>query len=182
MKDEPFSPAPLDDDGPAAVLSAQSALRLVLILLAVWTAFSGLALVLFQSGSAATIGGGIDGGEGVAAQRLLGVHLLVLAPLYGLLAWDPARHRRLLWLPYAAQGGVVVVTLYDIMAGDRDIQDGMLPLIVAATFLVLLVYVWRAARPAGHVSLPMLEGEVTVIEPEPPQPPARFAEADDTGD
>jgi hypothetical protein len=180
MRDEPFAPAPLDDDRPAAVLSAQSALRLVLVLLAIWTVFSGLSLVFFQSGSGATIGGGLQGGEGVAAQRLLGVHLLVLAPLYGLIAWDPGRYRRLLWLPYAAQGGVVIVTLYDIMAGDRDFSDGALPLIVAATFLALLVYVWRAARPASHPTLPMIEGEATVVEPDPP--PAKLVEAEDVGD
>jgi hypothetical protein len=132
--------------GPSGAISALSALRLLLVLMAVWSGFSGLALVFFQEGAGATIGGGLEGGEGEAAQRLLGVHLLVLAPLYALLAWDPRRYRMLLWLPYVAQGGVVVVTFFDIISGDRAFQDAALPLIVAATFLVLLLYVWRAGR------------------------------------
>ena len=145
---EQITPPPPDADeiGPAAVISAQSALRLLLVLLAMWTVLSGLALIFFQGGGGATIGGGLGGDEGGAAQRLLGVHLLVLAPIYGLLAWDPQRYRLLLWVPYAAQGGVVVVTAFDIATLERDFVNGALPLIVAATFLVLLVYVWAAGR------------------------------------
>jgi len=149
MSEERSTPqpsAPAEEEGPAAVISAQSALRLLLVLLTFWTAFSGLALTFFQDASAATIGGGLEGGEGEAAQRLLGVHLLVLAPVYGLLAWDPPRFRLLMWLPYAAQGGVVAAMTFDIVTGRRDFIDGALPLIVAIIFLVLLVYVWRAGR------------------------------------
>ncbi len=149
MSDEPSTPPPAAPDEPArpaAVISAQGSLRLLLVLLAIWTLFSGLALTFFQEATAATIGGGLEGGESSAAQRLLGVHLLVLAPLYGLLAWEPRRYRLLLWVPYAAQGGVVAAAAYDIIAGDRDFQDGALPLVVAAIFLVLLVYVWTAGR------------------------------------
>ena len=140
----PPPPTAAEPERPAAVVSAQGALRLLLILLTIWTAFSGLALVFFQDGAAATIGGGLEGGEGEAAQRLLGVHLLVLAPIYGLLVWRPAQYGSLLWVPYAAQGGVVVVTAVDIITFDRDFSDGALPLIVAATFLALRIYVWRA--------------------------------------
>jgi hypothetical protein len=128
------------------VLSARSALRLLLALLALWTVFSALALIFFQDAGAATIGGGLEGGEGEAAQRLLGVHLFVLAPIYGLLAWDPQRFRLLLWVPYVAQGGVVLATLFDIITGERDVQDGLLPLIVASVFFVLLLYVTFASR------------------------------------
>ena len=149
-----------------AVLSAESALRLVLVLLALWTVLSGLALTFFQDASEATIGGGLDGGEGQAAQRLLGVHLLVLAPIYGMLAWEPRRFRLLLWLPHAAQGGVVAATLYDIMSGDRDFRDGALPLIVAIIFFVLLLYVTFARREPQPAELPK-EAEP---EKEPPSP------------
>lgn len=156
---------------PAAVINAQSAMRLLLALLAVWTAFSGLALVFFQSGAAATIGGGLEGGQGEAAQRLLGVHLLVLAPLYGLLAWEPVRFRLLMWVPYAAQGGVVAVTLFDLATDKRDFTDGVLPLIVAVTFLALFVYVWRYARPPEPPA-------VTSPAIEPPRPEEREAAVD----
>lgn len=142
-------PATAADSEPAeAVISAQNALRLLLALLAIWSFFSGLALIFFQANADATIGGGLDGGEGTAAQRLLGVHILVLTPIYVLLAMDPTRYRLLLWVPYAAQGGVVAVTLFDIATGKRDFLDGALPLIVASIFLVLLVYVWRAGTQA----------------------------------
>ena len=157
MSDEPPA-APPDDAGqalssdaanaapPVATINAQTLLRVLLVLLTIWTLFSGLALVFFQSAAGATIGGGLEGGEGKAAQRLLGVHLLVLAPIYGLLVWRPAQYYALRWVPYAAQGGVVVVTAFDILALDRDFLDGVLPLAVATTFLVLLVYVWYAGR------------------------------------
>ncbi|MCH8064937.1 MAG: hypothetical protein IIC90_03830 [Chloroflexi bacterium] len=129
-----------------ATINAQTLLRLLLVLLTIWTAFSGLALVFFQSAADATIGGGLDGGDGEAAQRLLGIHLLVLAPIYGLLVWRPAQYSALRWVPYAAQVGVVVVTAFDIITLDRDFLDGALPLIVATTFLVLFLYVWYAGR------------------------------------
>ncbi|MGB2695639.1 MAG: hypothetical protein WBD55_10705 [Dehalococcoidia bacterium] len=167
--DQPAPSPPVEEklEPPAAVLSARGTVRVVLALLAVWTIFSGLALTFFQDASAATIGGGLDGGEGGAAQRLLGVHLLVLAPIYALIAWEPQRFRLLLWVPYAAQAGVVLVTLYDILTGDRDFTDGALPLIVASIFLVLLVYVWRAGRlpesassAVAELSPPETEGEL----------------------
>lgn len=149
---------------PGAVLSAESALRLVLVLLALWTFLSGLALTFFQDASEATIGGGLDEGQGQAAQRLLGVHLLVLSPIYGALAWEPKRFRLLLWIPYAAQGGVVFATLYDVISGDREFRDGALPLIVAIIFFVLLLYVTFARRE------PALPAPAKPAEPEQPVP------------
>ncbi|MDZ4277929.1 MAG: hypothetical protein U1B78_02200 [Dehalococcoidia bacterium] len=138
--------AQIEQEPPEAVISAYGAVRLLLGLLAIWTFFSGIALIFFQDSAGATIGGGLDGGEGGAAQRLLGVHLLVLAPIYGVLAWRPRQYRYLLWVPYLAQGGVVAVTAFDIATGKRDLQDGILPFIVAAIFFVLLLYVWRSGR------------------------------------
>jgi hypothetical protein len=164
------------------VLSARSALRLLLALLALWTVFSGLALAFFQGAGAATIGGGLGGGEGEAAQRLLGVHLLVLAPIYGLLAWDPQRFRLLLWVPYVAQGGVVLATLFDIVTGDRDLQDGLLPLIVASVFFVLLLYVTFASRQPDVV-FEKIDGAAPSPSPTPSpeaaEPPAASARPQD---
>ncbi|MEX1253397.1 MAG: hypothetical protein WEE64_03570 [Dehalococcoidia bacterium] len=149
MTDEATTPPPDErarSEKPEATINAQSALRLLLVLLAIWTFFSGLALTFFQDAAAATIGGGLGGGEGSAAQRLLGVQLLVLGPVYGMLAWEPQRFRPLLWAPYAAQGGMVAVTLFDIASRDRDFSDGVLPLIVATFFFVMLVYVTFASQ------------------------------------
>ena len=128
-----------------AVISATGALRLLLLLLAVWTAFSGLSMAVFQGINAATLAGGL---EDEAAQRLLGVHLLALTPVYLLLAWRPREYRLLLWLPYTVQVGVIIVTAYDVIAGNRDMEDGALPLVVAGIFLALLVYVWVTGRRA----------------------------------
>jgi hypothetical protein len=156
--------------GPTAkgVISAESAQRMVLVLLALWTLISALALTFFQSASDATIGGGLHGGEGAAAQRLLGVHLLVLAPLYGLLAWEPRRFRLLLWVPYAAQAGVVIATIFDIASGDRSFADAALPLIVAIVFLALLLYVTFAGR--YPVEAPAADADEGMIEALPEQP------------
>ncbi len=166
MNEEQSGPPPATEpveERPGAVISARSALRLVIGLLAMWTLLSGLTLTFFQDASAATIGGGLEGGEGEAAQRLLGVHLLVLAPIYVLLAWDPRRFRLLLWVPYAAQGGVVAATAFDLLTTSRDLRDGALPLIIATIFLVLLVYVWRAGK------LPDEEEEEAAV-PHPAEP------------
>jgi hypothetical protein len=167
---------------PQTSINAQSALRLVLLLLTMWTLLSGLALTFFQGASAATIGGGLEGDQGEAAQRLLGVHLLVLAPVFALIAWQPERYRLIAWIPYATQGGVVLVTLFDIVTGTRNIPAALLPLFVAATFLVLLVYVWREARiveapeakSTGIDALPAPATASTAPEPPPeakPEPP-----------
>ena len=169
MNEEQSGPPPATEpaeERPDAVISARSALRLVIGLLAMWTLLSGLTLTFFQDASAATIGGGLEGGEGAAAQRLLGVHLLVLAPIYVLLAWDPRRFRLLLWVPYAAQGGVVAATAFDLITTSRDLRDGALPLIIATIFLVLLVYVWRAGKLPDEE-----EEEVAVPYPAEPEEP-----------
>ncbi len=150
-------------------ISAESAQRLVLVLLALWTTLSGLALTFFQDASEATIGGGLHGGQGAAAQRLLGVHLLVLAPIYGLIAWDPKRFRLLLWVPYAAQGGVVATTVYDIMTGDRRFVDAALPLFVAIAFFALLLYVTFGGRQPAELDL-----EPKHDEPPPAEEPAQL--------
>ncbi len=169
MSDEQPSPPATQQEPEAAVISAESALRLVLVLLALWTVLSGLALTFFQDASDATIGGGLEGGEGAAAQRLLGVHLLVLAPIYGMLAWEPRRFRLLMWVPYAAQGGVVAATFYDIVTTERDVLDGALPLIVAALFFILLLYVTFARRqPAPPPAA--AEGARESAEGEEPEP------------
>ena len=134
-------------------INAETAQRGVLVLLALWTILSGLALTFFQDASDATIGGGLHGGQGAAAQRLLGVHLLVLAPVYGLIAWDPKRFRLMLWVPYAAQGGVVATTLFDIMTGDRKFVDGALPLFVAIVFFAVLLYATFGGRQPEELDL-----------------------------
>ena len=139
--------APAEPEG--AVVSVATARRLVLYLLAFWTAIWGLSLV-FAAG-AGSLGAGIDE---EAAQRLLGVHVLILAPLYGLIAWNPTKYRAFLWVPYVSQAGITLVTLFDILAGNRKSAEGVLPLVLAVIFLALLVFLWQASRKSAAVRGP----------------------------
>jgi hypothetical protein len=108
------------------------------------------------------------------------VHLLVLAPVYALIAWYPKRYRLLLWVPYAAQGGVVIATLYDLISGDRTFTDGALPLFVAIVFLGLLLYVTFADRPPEEF-LPGIEHKQLPASAEPVAPgPAPASEPPST--
>lgn len=117
-----------------AVVSVGAARRLVLILLAFWTAIWGFSLLL--GANAGSLSAGI---EEHAAQRLLGVHILILAPLYALLGWNPTKYRVFLWVPYVSQAAIAVVTLFDL-------KDAVLPCVVAVIFLALLLFLWQAGR------------------------------------
>lgn len=163
---------------PGVLIDVRSAFRLVLALLALWNAFSGISLTLFQGLSSVTLGGALND---EAAQRLLGVHVLVLAGLYGFMAWDPGQLRRLIWVPYAHQFGVGIATAYDLLRRNRDFQDGAVPLVVALIFLALLVYLLIQAQARGA-----LAGErdsAATLAPaqgdEQPEPPAREAQRGD---
>jgi hypothetical protein len=131
-----MAPSARPEAAPAggAVVSVVAARRLVLLLLAFWTAIWGLSLLL-----AADAGSLTAGIEQHAAQRLLGVHILILAPLYALLGWNPTKYRVFLWVPYASQAGVTLVTLFNL-------KDAVLPFVVAVIFLTLLVFLWQAGR------------------------------------
>jgi hypothetical protein len=121
----------------AAVVSAQGAYRIVLVLLAVWTFFAGAAL-LTQGVSAI----GLSGGG--AAERVVGAHMLLLAPIYGLLAWRRNEYRLLVWVPYAAQLAIVVPSLWEFTFG--------LVFVVSSIFLVLLVYLWvSSGSPTRYI-------------------------------
>ena len=75
-------------DNAIAVISAYGAFRLLLFLLAVWTFFAGFSL--FTQGV-----GALSFGGGAAAERVLGGYLLILVPMYGLLAWRREQFRML---------------------------------------------------------------------------------------
>jgi hypothetical protein len=117
-----------------AVVSVGSARRLVLLLLAFWTAIWGFSLLF--SAEAGSLSAGI---KEDSAQRLLGIHILILAPLYALLGWNPTKYRVFLWVPYLSQAGIIVVTLFDL-------KDAVLPFVVAVIFLTLLLFLWQAGR------------------------------------
>ena len=120
--------------GGGAVVSVGAARRLVLLLLAFWTAVWGFSLLL--AANAGSLSAGI---EEHPAQRLLGIHVLILAPVYALLGWNPGKYRVFLWVPYASQAGITLVTLFSL-------KDAVLPFVVAVIFLALLVFLWHTGR------------------------------------
>ncbi len=134
-------------DSAIAVISAYGAFRVLIILLAIWTFFAGFSL-LTHALSVLSFGGSKGG---TSAGRVVGGHLLVLVPIYGLIAWRRDEYRMLLWVPYAAQLAVILPTLWDLfISRDRSFGDGALMLIVSLIFFVLLVYFWRSSHPLGH--------------------------------
>jgi hypothetical protein len=142
-----------------AVVSVGSARRLVLILLAFWTAIWGLTLIL--SADAGTLTAGI---EQHAAQRLLGVHILILAPVYALLGWNPTKYRVFFWVPYATQTAIVAVTLFSF-------KDAVLPFVVAAIFLALLLFLWQAGRkPVAAIKPGAVPASPDPSAPQAPKP------------
>lgn len=119
-----------------AVVSAYGAFRLLLVLLAGWSFFAGFALL---TGFAAL------SYEGGTASRVAGSYMIVLAPVYLLLAWRRDEYRMLLWLPYAAQAAVIIPGLWQLVF-DQEV-DAPLILVVSMLFFVLLVYMWVSSHP-----------------------------------
>jgi hypothetical protein len=113
--------------------------RLLIILVAVWSLVAGIVLVAFHGASSGALGAGV---ADEAGQRLVGAHLLVLAPVYLLIAWHIERYQGLIWLPVAGQLAVVLAVGYSIVTGATDFEDGILALLVSAIFATLLGYVW----------------------------------------
>ena len=142
-----------------AVVSVGAARRLVLILLAFWTAIWGFSLLF--GANAGSLSAGI---EEHAAQRLLGVHILILAPLYALLGWNPTKYRVFLWVPYVSQAAIAVVTLFDL-------KDAVLPFVVAVIFLALLLFLWQAGRkPMGAIKAGGAPASPAPSAPQAPKP------------
>jgi hypothetical protein len=133
--------APLPDNA-IAVVSAYGAFRLLLVLLAVWSFFAGFSLLTQGLGQLSF------GGQDTAAERVIGAHMIVLAPVYALIAWRRSEYRLFMWIPYAAQLAIIVPALWEFVFGGPN-DDGALLLIVSIIFLVLLVYVWSSSHPLG---------------------------------
>jgi len=129
-------------DNAIAVVSAYGAFRVLLVLLAVWSFFAGFSLLTQGLGQLSF------GGQDTAAERVIGAHMIVLTPVYGLIAWRRSEYRLLIWIPYAAQLAIIVPALWEFVF-DGPNGDGALLLIVSIIFLVLLVYVWSSSHPLG---------------------------------
>jgi hypothetical protein len=129
--------ATIATDDAIAVVSAYGAFRLLLGLLAAWSFFAGFALI---------IGALAFGGDSLA-ERVIGAHMVVLSPVYGLLAWRRNEYRYFIWIPYAAQAAIVLPGLWALVVNQDG--DGGLLLIISIIFLVLLVYLWTSSHPLG---------------------------------
>lgn len=132
--DEPAAPQPV------AVVDASSAFRLLLILVAAWSFIEGFAL--FTGGIQAL---SLDSDR--TAERIIGAQMLVLAPVFGLLAWRREQFRLLLWLPYAAQLAIIIPIAMAIFTGDGE---GALLFLVSLIFFILLFYFWWHSHPLEH--------------------------------
>jgi hypothetical protein len=128
------------EQGPGAMISAYGAFRLLMFALAAWSAFAGFVLVTQAFGGFA-----LDSDD--AAERIVGAHMIVLAPVYALIAWRRQAYRLFLWLPYAAQAAIVLPLLWELLT-DQDLEGGVL-LVVSLIFLAMLTYVWLNARDIG---------------------------------
>jgi len=124
-------------DDAIAVVSAYGAFRLLLGLLAAWSFFAGFALII----------GALDFGDDALASRVIGAHMVVLAPIYGLLAWRRSAYRYFIWVPYAGQAAIVLPGLWELVINQN--LEGALVLVVSIIFLVLLIYLWTSSHPLG---------------------------------
>jgi hypothetical protein len=123
------------------VVPASGVSRAVMIILAAWTIFAGLALA--TQGVPALSLGGVN-----AAERIIGAQMLMLVPVYALIVWRPDEYRYLRWIPYAAQVAIVLPMAWDILiTTDQNPTDGALLLVVSAMFLGVLVYLRTSAHP-----------------------------------
>ena len=127
-----------------SVISAAGALRVLLVLLAIWTFFEGFALVT----------GGLDalslGGTDRTAEQIIGVQMIVFVPVYALLAWQRERYRLLTFVPWGAQLAIIVPTSWGLLF--RSDTSGLLLMVVSLTFGVMLFYLWWHSHPLEFFS------------------------------
>jgi hypothetical protein len=138
--DQSANPTSARDDA-VAVISAYGAFRLVLVLMAIWSFFEGFALFV-GLGGALTLGG--SGTHQRVAEQIIGAHMMLLVPVYALLAWRRDRYRSLMWIPYAAQLAMIVPLGLSLL---RFHGVGILLLVVSLIFFSLLVYFWWQSKP-----------------------------------
>ncbi|MDP9238437.1 MAG: hypothetical protein M3P30_13770 [Chloroflexota bacterium] len=152
------SGAAVSRDSAVAVISAYGAFRLLIILLALWTFLEGFALVT----------GGLHalslGGHDRTAERIIGAQMIVVVPVYVLIAWQRDRYRLLIWVPYGAQLAIILPTGWALLHADRD---GALLFVVSLIFFVLLFYFWWHSHPLDFFQ-PADEDEMSLQSGEEP--------------
>ena len=124
-------------------VSTEVLTRIVVLLVAAWTFICGVVLLGFHGASRGALGAGLSD---EAAQRLLGAQLLILVPVYLLIAVRLNTYRSLFWLPCASQAAVVLVVGYNMLKGDSSFGDSILTFAVSLIFVALLAFVWISER------------------------------------
>lgn len=132
-------------DGGEAPSSSAMLIRLTVVLIAVWSGAAGLMLTIFAGEGAGALGSGVADDAG---SRLAGAHMLVLTPLYVLIAWMPHRFAMLLWVPFFAQAATALMIAYSIMAGDTNTLDGLPFMVISGSLAGLLGFFWVSEQRA----------------------------------
>jgi hypothetical protein len=141
----------VSEERPDVAISTRLLTRIIILLVAIWSLITGVVLVFFQGAAAGALGAGVTDQAG---QRLVGAHLLVLTPVYLLIAWHPERYQGILWLPFAGQMAVFFAVGYGILSGNIEFGDGILPVAVAAIFMGLLGFIWISEqRSLAHAQI-----------------------------
>jgi hypothetical protein len=135
----------------AASISTRLLLRVIVLLIAIWSLLEGTVLVGFHGVGSGALGAGVSD---LSGQRLVGAHLLVLVPAYVFIAWRIDRYAGFIWLPFAAQTAFALTVAYAIIIGDTDFGDGVLAAAVSAIFAGVLGFVWiTEQRSVANASL-----------------------------
>ena len=143
---------------PETSISTRLLSRIITGLVGLWSLLAGVALVFFQGTGSSALGAGVTD---IAGQRLLGAHLVVLAPVYALLAWRAERYQGLLWLPFASQLAVFFAVGYNILIGDTEFGDGVIAVTVSAIFIGLMGFVWiTEQRTLARIRLEQEESRI----------------------
>ena len=125
-------------------------LRLTLFALAGYAGLFGLLFLLAQDLAAALLEMEL---RDPVAFRQWGVALLMLAMLAALLAADPLRHPRLLWVALLGLPLDALVLAYDLLSGASTLRQHGIPLLLNAVLFALLVTFYPRAR-AGEPEAP----------------------------
>lgn len=159
-------------------ISTRLLTRIIVGLIAAWSLMSGVALTFFHGAASGALGAGV---EDIAGQRLVGGHVLLLVPIYVLIAWKPEKYPALHWVPFAGQAVVFLGVGYNILSGVTEFSDGILPVAVSGIFLGLLAFIWitaqRAMAKAKYEADEALEEE---LPPEAPSSPAATSDGQNT--
>jgi hypothetical protein len=139
-------------------ISTRILTRVIVTLIAAWSLVYGAVLAFFHDASTGALGAGV---EDIAGQRLVGAHMILLVPVYLMIAWHPDRYPMLHWLPFGGQLAVFFAVGYSMLAGTIGFSDGILPVAVSSIFLGLLAFIWITEQRA--VAKAKLEAEEASI-------------------